>query len=799
MNTLELALRKSKSQTGEYEVELVVPTTNQSPVTGRFVSPYNADKPETQKLLDALGFDQYAGMLGISLKEKRQILKEDIGIALFNALFTGQLFDYYKEIINSSRHLNIQLNITEPFLLNVPWEYMYDDKIVKDFLTISGRFHISLTRLFKPQSQSNFAEIAIPTDFPLQMLVIISKPRSPNFHFEDRIEKEWLSKLSKKRLEIDFIENPASFSKLEERLTEKSYDILHFLGHGELTDEGGVLLFEDNNVIQDRGIDRVTGERLARVLLNQQRLRLVFLNACLTGRNLGKPFSSVATALLKNSCALNVVAMQFKIADEVGSKFAARFYHNLSVGKTIDESISAARRSIYGESERQTNKTLKEIYETQWGVPVYYTQYNKSFRLVKLVKWQKDELIQEAKIEARHLENKALFEQAIEIWEDIRAIDPNEPKIDSEIQHLKYQQQRTNEIANMTNALVSIAAEEFELIAEVQQRLKKSKSTQAEFIRLSELVNELINDVLTLKDFKDKWEESKVGDLPISNTNKLDYSILAENLKYGYIVLFIGSDIPNLFDARVPATEKIVSTLAEKASYDNFEGSLSMIAQYYEFTQGKMVLKHHLQNLLNVPSTIPLYQSLAEMTQSLIIISTAYDTLLEEAFEKAGKKYVLISPAISVTDDNGIQILVPYSDKEAPVLNLEDNLLEEEPLKFGYSLIYKIRGCLDNQETLILSEDNYFLFARYMDDLIPRYIVKEYANRQFLFLGYTPKQWEDRLMVNAILNKRSKNTPSSYIIRQNVELFEIEYWKRYGVSRYDIDFKEFIQKLSGNF
>jgi hypothetical protein len=386
MNTLDLELRKSKTNSEGYEVELLQPSTNQSPVIEPLVIPYDADKQETQELLEMIKFDEYKNIgkpSKIILEKPYCILQNKIGKILFDVLFTGQIFDYYEKVLNPSIHLNIRLHTTEPRLLNIPWEYMYDSKIVNGFLTIKSDFDISLTRLLKLHPQSDFSDFATPTDLPIRVLVVISKPRHSSLHFEERIEKAWLDKLSSntpKRLAVDYIENPASFSKLEEKLTENSYDVLHFLGHGELKDENGVLLFEDNNEINDRETEPVTGERLAKALANQKRLKFVFLNSCFTGRNLGKPFSSVATALLKNSRVLSVVAMQFKIADEVGSTFAARFYHNLSVGKTIDEAISAARRSVY--SEGLGEKQNKEIYETQWGIPVCYTQYDKPFQLV---------------------------------------------------------------------------------------------------------------------------------------------------------------------------------------------------------------------------------------------------------------------------------------------------------------------------------------------------------------------------------------------------------------------------------
>jgi len=793
MNTLDLELRKSKTHPDGYEVELLRPSTNQSPVIEPFVIPYDADKPETQTLLDSLDFDKYSKMLGVSLKEKPQILKEDIGISLFAALFTGQLFDYYKNLLNSSTRLNIRLHTTEPRLLNIPWEYMYDNKIVKDFLTISSKFNISLIRLLKSDSQSNFSGFAMPTALPLKVLVVISKPRHSSLHFEERIEKAWLDNLSEKTtklLEVDYIENPASFSKLEEKLTENSYDILHFLGHGELKDENGFLLFEDNNEIHNRETDPVIGERLAKALANQNRLRLVFLNSCLTGRNLGKPFSSVATSLLKSSHVLSIVAMQFKIADEVGSAFAARFYHNLSVGKTIDEAISAARRSVY--SKGWGKKSNKEIYKTQWGIPVCYTQYDKPLRLVK---GQKEELIREAK----DLESKERFEQAIEKWEEIRSIDPNEPRIDSEIQQLTAKQQQNEKINQIIGKLALPLYKQPTLLHEIQQWLKNK--TEA-VDRILELANELAEEDISVKKFKKEWEKLKADFFSNNAIPEIgcNLPVLFERIKRGEIVLFLGSDMSKLPPDDNPFTKTLIQELIQNLDYQDFNESLPMIAEYYPMTAyGRIGLVNRLCDCLNTaePST-PLYQSLANIEEPLIVISAAYDNLLENAFKASRKKYIIVFPIVS--DIPGVEcsighLLVKYSDKD----KFESSCLIDDlsPLiKDNYSIIYKVRGNSKLENSLIISEDNYFTFATHTQRLIPNYLVNQCNKHGLLFLGYTPKQWNDRLIVNAILKRRHYPLQNrSYIIKKEVDNFEKGYWNQHGVDIYPVELSQFAKQL----
>jgi hypothetical protein len=711
-----------------------------------------------------------------------------MGIPFFRAIFQRQLFDSYKKAVNHAQnnhdHLTIQLNIKAPQLINVPWEYQYDNEFIKDFLIFNPKVNISLTRFLASGFLPNLKIVETPTNLPLRVLVIISNPRAEYANVDERLEKAWLNKLhfaEPKRLEVDYLvnsaETPASFSRLAKKLDEKQFDILHFLGHGNIIEgKQGFLVFEDERELKNRGIEPVTGKRLARALAEQKQLKLVFLNSCLTGHNQGKTFfNSVAASLLEHSNIAYVVAMQFKVADDVGSTFAECFYHKLSAGKTIEEAMLAARCHVYDHSYQ--SKENKEIYRRQWGIPACYTQYNKPLRLVSV---STDVLIQQARLFA----SNEKYQEAIETWKEIRAIEPSYAGIDSQIQQLKNQQQRANEITNFTTQL-SMTDMDITLLETVTRRLKQSRK-EAEYTQIAEFIKEFLNEEITLKGFHKKWEKITTGDFTFSNlADESHYQlqqlkILIERLKRGEIVLFLGSDISRLPNENIPFTETVAKKLADcTADYDGIFDSLSMIAEYYQMSvRTRQSLIAQLQQWLKTiePST-PLYQWLAKIDKPLVMISAAYDTLLEDAFEQLDKKYILVFPLVCTIPgiDCGVgHILVKYSDKETfespcPIDNLSA-LIETD-----YSVIYKARGYFKangNQvDALMLSEENYFTFARYMNKLIPDYLVEQYDKNGLLFLGYTPKQWEDRLIAHAILEQP---TPKISLIQLEQTLIHLK-------------------------
>jgi hypothetical protein len=209
-----------------------------------------------------------------------------------------------------------------------------------------------------------------------------------------------------------------------------------------------------------------------------------------------------------------------------------------------------------------------------------------------------------------------------------------------------------------------------------------------------------------------------------------------------------------------------------------------------------------------IPATFPdisLYQLLAKIEQPLVLISANYDLFLERALQQVGRKYAVVSSIICGMQDCKIgDVLVRYSDRDQPeLLRLEQDLSSLKPVESGYALIYKIRGYCDAANTpatyehsmLTLTEENYFTFARHLDSLIPSYVVRQLTGRGLFFLGYSPRYWEDRLLVNAILDKRGPQQEPAQVFTRDEDQFVRAYWDSRRVHRYDIELSELVDRL----
>ncbi len=407
--------------------------------------------------------------------------------------------------------------------------------------------------------------------------------------------------------------------------------------------------------------------------------------------------------------------------------------------------------------------------------------------------------------EARQLERNKAFKEALETWREIRRLKPDDPQTADEIGRLAARLQHSQQLTEYIKRLTRRLAEIKPIYPTVITHLRRMVETGGQDETLVSIVEDFLEGHLSADDFTTTWQALTTA----SAKEEPDYRALADRLKRGEIVLFLGSDILHLLQGPAPL-ETLVPELAQQAHYQGYADSLSMIAEYYQMKPeyGRSSLVRHLETLVGTPAPdISLYRLLARIEQPLVLISANYDLFLEHQLQQAGRKYALIASVIlsSPPDRELGNVIVHYSDREAPdFLRLEEELSSLKLIENGYALIYKIRGYCNavhepmayQHNILTLAEENYFTFARHMDRLIPNYLVKQFAARGLFFLGYSPRHWEDRLLVNGILDKRRhQQYEPARVITEDTDPFVRAYWDSRGVHRYGLELTEFVRGL----
>ncbi len=295
------------------------------------------------------------------------------GDDLFQTLLPGKARRLYDgaRASQGSRRLNIVFTSAISWIADKPWEFAYD----------------ASRRTFLATEEANFVRnvgTAVPADSisrqtqGLQILVAVAQPLNlPHLSYAEEIAviREGFKPLIDARLAtVDVLLN-ATPRRLHERLLYRSepYDVLHFIGHGEFSDGAqhnvddletdhsfGYLVFETST-----GQRQLVDSATVRLLIARRDIRLVFLNACETGKGGRIDFNrGVAPALVAGGVPA-VVANQYSVLDSSATAFSQQFYHALARGYSLGDAAREARVAL--------NYAMgSDVID--WAVPVIFSR-----------------------------------------------------------------------------------------------------------------------------------------------------------------------------------------------------------------------------------------------------------------------------------------------------------------------------------------------------------------------------------------------------------------------------------------
>jgi tetratricopeptide (TPR) repeat protein len=189
--------------------------------------------------------------------------------------------------------------------------------------------------------------VASPTDLP-----------QLDVEHEKRLVEEVLKVLQAKGLvELTWLEEQ-TWNALMEAMWGGPWHIFHFVGHGDFDPNSGEGRIAFSN--ETTGHQEVLAARKLARLLDDNDLRLAFLNSCEGAKGSeGDPFSGTAATLVRRGVPA-VLAMQYQITDSAAIAFSRAFYHAVAHGLPVDAAVAAARTAV------SINDTL------EWGTPVLY-------------------------------------------------------------------------------------------------------------------------------------------------------------------------------------------------------------------------------------------------------------------------------------------------------------------------------------------------------------------------------------------------------------------------------------------
>ena len=139
---------------------------------------------------------------------------------------------------------------------------------------------------------------------------------------------------------------------------------------------------------------------------------------------------------------------------------------------------------------------------------------------------------------------------------------------------------------------------------------------------------------------------------------------------------------------------------------------------------------------------------------------------------------------------------VKYQDPQSTVLEVVDPLTLKISLQQA-SIIYKMHGsiCRNNiqpDSQFVITEEDYVTFLGRV--LVPPVISALFMTRRFLFLGYSLRDWNFRVMLSHHLQDCGK-LKKSWAIQSKPNTIEKKLWEKKNVEIFDMDLIDFSRQL----
>jgi SIR2-like domain len=258
----------------------------------------------------------------------------------------------------------------------------------------------------------------------------------------------------------------------------------------------------------------------------------------------------------------------------------------------------------------------------------------------------------------------------------------------------------------------------------------------------------------------------------------------------------------------LPSGAELAAHLAGLFAYPEDElVDLLRVSQYVEVMLGSGPLYDKLHELFDAdypPS--PVHELLAGLPKRLglagrrryqLIMTTNYDDALERAFRAAGEDFDLVW-YIAEAEHRGKFLHLP-PDGEPRLIsrpNEYDGLSLEER-----TVILKIHGAIDRRrperDSYVITEDHYidYLTRTDVSTLVPVTLGAVLRHSHFLFLGYSMRDWNLRVMLHRIWAEQSR-TYKSWAIQLHPNPIDDEFWHRRGVDVLDTSLEEYVAGLT---
>ncbi len=322
---------------------------------------------------------------------------------------------------------------------------------------------------------------------------------------------------------------------------------------------------------------------------------------------------------------------------------------------------------------------------------------------------------------------------------------------------------------------------------------------------------------------------------PPPSIDHIDATVVTA-FRYGRLVPFLGAGVnlcgrPEGVQWRqgqyLPSGTELATHLGESFSYPapdpqdlmriaQYPQDLMRIAQYVALMSGGGPLYDNLQEIFTADYSPTAVHQLLAMVPALLrakgyrrchqlIMTTNYDDLMERTLSSADEQFDVVKYVAANEKRGGYfeHSLWPHDSEPVPIDTNEygDLPIELPGGNLTRTIVLKLHGAVDRsdaqQSSFVITEDDYieYLAGRNVSNPLPKQIEAKLQKSNFLFLGYSLRDWNLRVILRRIWGSQKRSYPS-WAIQKDTDVLDQKFWVRHEVELLSVRLEDYVTQLA---
>jgi hypothetical protein len=263
-------------------------------------------------------------------------------------------------------------------------------------------------------------------------------------------------------------------------------------------------------------------------------------------------------------------------------------------------------------------------------------------------------------------------------------------------------------------------------------------------------------------------------------------------------------------DGYLPSGAELARYLAGPYGYPESDLDLLRVSQWVDLVSSPRALADELHAIFSSDfRPNKLHRFLAQLPGRLrergaricgqLVLTTNYDDVLEQAFAEGGE---LVDVVVYETRRSEQRFVHIRPDGER--LDITEPATYRDFALEQRSVILKIHGDIDREEpdrdTFVVTEDHYidYLAGESVRSLIPAYLMRRLRESDLLFLGYSMRDWNLRVILRQIWSEQGIST-GGWSIQRGASEIDQRFWARQRIEILDVALEDWVDAMEEQF